>query len=143
MQNEPNSEEISYKETYNMSLTLSCTNNVEGCFIAAISVQQFVRNFTIILLFLLRSRQEPCMEILPFLVYMFAIKLLIVDATFTVISSREVLLVSGNTGTKNKSSPLSPTDPVTVFVSPVSVQMIKKNSNRTLSAGIFFYCLYS
>lgn len=70
------------------------------------------------------------MEILPFLVYMFAIKLLIVDATFTVISSREVLLVSGNTGTKNKSSPLSPTDPVTVFVSPVSVQMIKKKQQQ-------------
>lgn len=38
MQNEPNSEVISYKDTYNMSLTLSCTDNVEGCFMAAIAV---------------------------------------------------------------------------------------------------------
>lgn len=55
---------------------------------------------SIILLFLCGSRQEGNFAL--FLVCMFTIKLLILDATFTLISSREVLFLSGNKGTKNK-----------------------------------------
>lgn len=105
-------------DTYNTSLTLSCTNNVEECFIAAIhSILSYI------VLFFHSSAEadkKPAWKFCPFFIPMFTIILLILDATFTVISSREVLLLSGNKGSKNKSRLLKLKNLVIVMV-PLSV----------------------